>query len=416
MALNRRAWYNYTRGAIRLMTNIQFQTHRVTDFVRPLTVENAFRTYCNFGQIHNQIFEETYAQASANWIASANYTTGVEVTPSDDELFIDATDSIASWNVAINLTAVPHSVLLRYHKDTDPQAAVVGFQSDGSFYLVGTRSGHLVISKRDSSGVFSDVLNIAKAYPAVADCEVALRHIRFSDDDSDLWRCISLWMNDALMCTYIEKVDGILSNPIYFGFGTYAGSSATFTDISIPQLTEFAETCTLDPSENPMGGLQRAIEGRYIKMVMRPTGSLRAWRPVQTESVHEFFDGDTLSTDLPFDRRSIFNHVRQVGAYRQAEFVRPDLIKEQGHRFTELNNPFLMTEAECYDQARLSILRMESEADGKTMVSPFTPLVQIEDHITTPDGEYIITGRDISIEQSRLYQNLQTRKYNLVGS
>ena len=40
------------------MTNIQFQYHRLADFVRPLTVENAFKTYFNFGQIHEQVFEK----------------------------------------------------------------------------------------------------------------------------------------------------------------------------------------------------------------------------------------------------------------------------------------------------------------------------------------------------------------------
>lgn len=399
------------------MTNIQFQYHRVVDFVRPLTVENAIRTYCNFGQIHDQIFELTYELASADWVATANPGTGINsFTASDTELFLDATSAPAGWHKVIQMTAVPHSILLRYHKDTDPQAVVLGVQTDGTYYVVGTRNGHCVIYTGNSAGVLTTVLDIEKDYPEVADVEVAFRHIRFSDNDDDLWRCISLWMNDALMVSYVEKVTGILDAPIYFGFATYSGHTSTFTDISIPQLTEFAETCTLDPAENPMGGLQRAIEGRYIKMNMRQNGEVRAWRPKEVESKHTFGYGVILSKDLPFDRRSIYNHVRQVGAYRQAEFVRPDLIKQQGHRFTELNNPFIMTEAECFEQARLSILRMESEANAHQLTTPFTPLLQMEDRITTPDGDYIITQREINIENARIYQNLQTRKYNLVGA
>lgn len=399
------------------MTNIQFQFHRVVDFVSPLTVENAFRRYANFGQIHDQVFEKAYEMASAGWAATGNPGTGINSFTADDtELFLNAVTAPAGWHKVIQLTAVPHSVLLKYHKETDPQAAVVGVQDDSSCYIVGTRSGHITIAKRDSAGTVTNVLDITKTYPQIADVQVALRHIRFSDDDSDLWRCISLWMNDALMVSYVEKVDGILDNPIYFGLATYAGSTCAFTDIQIPQLTEFAETCTLDPSEEPMGGLQRAIEGRYIKMHMRQNGQLRAWRPREVDSQRTFINGEILSKDIPFDRRSMYNHVRQVGAYRQAEFFRPDLIRKQDHRFTELNNPFLMTEAECYDQARLSILRMESEANSQQLVTPFTPLLQPEDRITTPDGDYIITQRDITVEQARVYQNLQTRQYNSVGS
>ncbi len=400
------------------MANIQFQDHRLADFTAPLTVENAMRTYFNFGQIHIHLFEKIYEQGSAFWIATGNPGTGLTGHSEDEtEIFINATSSTGTWHKLINLTEVPHSILLKYRKESDPQSAIVGVQNDGSYYTVATRSGHVTFLKTNETGTTETILDIVKSYPTgIADVQVALRHIRFSDNDNDLWRCISLWMNNAMICTYVEKVDTLLTNPIYFGLGTYAGNSSTYSNVSIPQLTEFAETCTLDPSENPMGGLQRAIEGRYIKMTMRHNGGIRAWRPKESPSRHSFGYGVILSKDLPFDRRSIFNHVRMVGAYRQAEFVRPDLIKQQGHRFVEMNNPFIMTEAECLDQARLSILRMESEANAQQLVTPFTPLLQMEDRITTPDGDYIITQREIQIDQSKIYQNLQTRKYNLVGA
>lgn len=399
------------------MTNILFKEHRVADFVRPLTVENAFKSYFNFGQIHSQVFEQAYAMGTASWYATGNPGTGISSwSVSETELHIDASASTGDWQKVINLTAMPHSMLLKYHVEEYSQAAILGVQSDGSCYLVGTTSSQFFVSKGDSAGVYTDVYRITKAHPQIANCEVALRHIRFSDNDDDLWRCISLWMNDALIGTYIEKASSLLNNPIYFGFAAAPPSAVTYTDITVPQLTEFAETCTLDPAENPMGGLSRAIEGRYIKMNMRHNGAVRAWRPREVTSKHTFVDGQILSRNLPFDRRSISNHVRQVGAYRQAEYVRQDLIQKQGHRFSELNNPFLMSEDECYEQARLSILRMESEAESQSIVTPFTPLLQMEDRITTPSGEFVITQRDINVEQARIYQNIQARKYNLVGA
>lgn len=401
------------------MTNITFQSHRLTDFTRPLTVENAFRTFFNFGQIHSQAFDTAYAMASSNWIATGNPGTGItDYTVDEQDLFLDATTSEAGWHKVINVeSTMPHSMLLKFHKVDVRWAAVVGYLEDGTSYLIGTNaSGEPSIWRGSSDGTYEVVHYVPKSTPTVADVEIALRHIRFSDNDDDLWRCITLFMNDAMICTYIEKTSDLLPAPVYFGFAAPSGYSATYSNISVPQLTEFAETCTLDPSEAPIGGLGRAIEGRYIKMHMRHDGSVRAWRPRPVDSKRSFVAREILARNLPFDRRSIYNHVRQVGAYRQAEYVDYDQIKKEGHRFTELNNPFLMSEDECYEQARLSVLRMQSEANSQSITTPFTPLLQIEDRITTPDGDYVITQRDITIEQARIYQGIQAREYNEVGA
>ncbi len=398
--------------------SLQFQDFRVYDFNPPLTVEDAYRKFFNFGELHENVFEQAYALASDNWYASGNSSPITSFTVDPDSVFIDATGSSGAWHKVIHtIDSLPHSLLLKYHKTQQRQGAILGTQVDGSHYLVATdNSGNVTISKGTGAGVYTTVFAIQKGTPVEADVEIALRHIRFSDNDADLWRTITLWMNDALVCTWAEKVANLLVPPINFGFAVYATDTVTYTDVVIPQLTEFAETCTLDPAESPSGGLGRATEGRYLKQHMRWDGSVRAWRPKEVGSAHSFVTSDSMSLELPFDRRAIFNHIRQVGAYRQAEYVREDLVQTQGHRFDELNNPFLMSEDECYTQARLSILRMESEANQIVTVSPLTPLVEMEDRITTPQGDYVVSSREVSIEQSKIYQRITARLYNVVGA
>lgn len=379
----------------------------------PQTVESSFRAYANFAGIHQFKFDTLYVLGSSGW---STENVDLDFNVNSSRIIIDATAASAGWKQVQQSTLLPSSVLVKYHKTQHRQGVFIT-KSDGSAYLIGTdSSGHPVVQKATDQVTFVTVLSIPKTTPIEADVELAYRQIRFSDSESDLWHTFSLYMNGALVCTYVEKLSDVPAAQVQIGMAAYGGDGVTYTDISVPQITEFAETSTLDPSEFAMGGLQRAIEGRYLKFFIRFDGSLRAWKPRAVESVHTFSKGEVLTLDEPYDNRNLYTHVRQVGAYTQAEFVRSDLIRQHGHRFVEQNNPYLMTEADCFEQARLSILRMESEALTQEFTCPITPLVEPEDRITTPDGDWIMEERQIRLLGLKIEQQITARSYTEVGA
>lgn len=201
--------------------------------------------------------------------------------------------------------------------------------------------------------------------------------------------------------THVPSVAG--SGERYFSIP--AGSIMT------QELSEPIDWFTLDPNESPIGGLNRAIEGRYLKFFMRGNSQLRAWNPRQTDSLFVFSDENVAEIGRNIDLRSIRTHVKQLGAYTWADFIRPDLIAKYGHRYRELSNPYLLTEAECRVQAELSIKRMEEQLEKINFATPYTPLLEPEDHIVIDDQDYIIESISLTHQPGFIRQEVVARKY-----
>lgn len=372
---------------------ILFDHHTMNDRYTAQTVEEGIRVYGNWSGLHDFDF---YTLFQADEI----------VAPASGE-----------WNVTEVDQTVPYSMVLRYHVDAVAGHGVTLKTTEGgSYWLVGfDKSDHAIV--RNWNGVeYTEKMNLPLTYPDEADMIVAFRELRFSDDETDIWHAVTVWCNDQLMFTYNENIGYPLSGEITVGVASMAAGGHTFTDVEIPQLTEFSEWSSLDPGEAPMGGLQRSIDGRYVKFYSRWDGSIRAWRPKETASIRTFTQGEAEVREESSDLRQLYNHVRMMGAYEQAEYIRPDLLAKHGHRFVETSNPYLMSANECYEQARLETYRMEEQAINETIVTSYTPLIEPEDHVTTPSGERIVTARRWTVTPPQVEQELNVRKYTEAGS
>ncbi len=388
---------------------VQFQSHSMHDYGGPQTVENSFRAYANYAGIHDFNFNRLYSLAAADWSAAS----GVTATFGSDSITLDASTIPAAWYTVLQTRAnLPHEVLIKYHKTQHRQGVVVRYlESTGEHFLATTDdNGYPTILKSSASG-YVTVMQVPRSTPQEADVMVAFRQMRFSDAEDDVWHSISVWMNDALVITHTEYVGSVITGSVRFGLAVYGGTSRTYTNVEIPEITDFAEWSSIDPGEEPMGGLQRSIEGRYLRFFARFNGALRAWKAKATAVVKTLTNAGLDEKQTHTDKRVLYTHVRQVGAYTQAEFVRPDLFKKFQHRFTELNNPFLMNVEDCYREAERSIQRMEEQATTQTFGTEATPLLEPEDHIANDDGEWIITSRSFSLTRGRIKQTLNVRKY-----
>lgn len=69
-----------------------------------------------------------------------------------------------------------------------------------------------------------------------------------------------------------------------------------------------------------------------------------------------------------------------------------------------------MTEQDCYEEARREIRRMQETATQQSLVSSYTPLLEVEDTVTTPDGQFVINGIDWDFNPAQVVQTLSVRK------
>lgn len=336
-----------------------------------------------------------------------------------------------TWGRAVQTgVSLPHSHVIQMHVFDWNWGAVVrcleygtpewGFPAPsaiGEHYLVGVNdTGQPFVSKYDTlTHTYTVMLQLPTFAPAEADVQIAFREMRFGDSSSDTFHSVSLWLNRKHYLTFTEEytdADGVIDGPVYFGLAAPKGTTVTYANVRIPELTTFTDWISLDPGETPIGGLQRAIEGYYLKFFIRPDGSLRAWKPKTTTALYSYSDDERYSRSIQHDSRDLKTHIRQLGAYTQAEYIRHDLVQRYGHRFAEINNPYLFTEEECYEQAQLAIKRLEERMLIEKFTSIYHPLLEVEDHIQTPDGERILTSRSVTFEVgSTATEDVEARQY-----
>lgn len=370
------------------MTAVEFDNNVLFDRGPAQVVEDNFRAYANWSGVHRFKFDDSYTNASV------------------------LVEGGAGWDWEQITTPVPHSMLLEYHVLERGHGAVFAIEPDGSHWMAGvTTDNQGVVYRKIGSGdqalVFSKPINC----PQDAYVRWAFREVRMSEAREDVWVTISFWANDQLMFTHAFYQGRVLEGDVALGLASH-GDDREITDIRVPLLTDFTEWCSLDPGENPFGGLQRSIEGRYVKFFVRYDGTMRAWTSQPTTSKHNFSDPNKLeSVNRSYDRRDLFSHIRMMGAYEQAEFHRIDLSRIMGHRFKEESNPYLMSSHDCRREAEREILRREEKAETFEMVTSYRPLLEPEDRITILTEDWIITSMSWEFQPAQTMQQTASRRY-----
>jgi hypothetical protein len=367
---------------------VQFDNSIVYAHGEPQTVEESFKIYSNWSKIHDFSF---------------------------DDLISVTSDTVAlgiGWNsTSVIDQNIPFDITMYYTVTASGHAAVVKYnQVTGDHMIFGITTGGEAVIYDVVSSVPTLKFKQSVDTALFGDVTIASRQQRFSDDETDVWHTLSMWIDGALVVTHSIYIGEADETEYKVGVAVET-SSLTFTNIRVPQLTEFAEWSSIDPGESPLGGLTRSIEGRYVKFFIRYDGSMRAWRSKITSSVFTFAEGELYGRVDNYDKRQLYNHVRMTGGYAMAEFVRADLIAKYGHKFIEINNPYLLTETACRREAERQIYRMEEAWFTSTFQSPFTPLLEPEDHITTSTGDKIVSSRKWSFSSATVDQDMSVRFY-----
>lgn len=370
---------------------VQFQRFYCGNASRPQITEDVFRVYFGTANIHDFLFKSAYKADSVTFAPGGS-----------------------GWRIQEVDATMPLDQLVRYTAPAGECALLMSTpKATASGYIIGFDSGdHPFVAYGSDTYGFTTVYTHPSAV-AHENCEVtvASRFVYWGEKEVDKWYSLSMWVNDRVVLSWMAPIAPFTSAVGFtFGLAVKGGASKTFTNINAPQMQGFVEWNSLDPGEFIIGGLQRALEGRYIKMFVRHDGSVNAHRPIARDPDIEIGDDEDLIEDnsRTVDRRQLINHVRMVGAYTEAEAV--DLSMDH-HRFAEFKNPFLMTQWECALEAQKQLIRQKEMSDQFTITLPFRPLWEPEDLIRIDGEDWIVNDISFSYPATNGVFSVNMRRY-----
>jgi hypothetical protein len=195
-------------------------------------------------------------------------------------------------------------------------------------------------------------------------------------------------------------------------FGLYANNeNATFTNIRLPELHEIFENATLDPGQDMMGAIKAGIGHRHIKGVWRPYGKLLI-SYFKNHDIGPSFENNLLQNQYE-QSDQFYSAVEVLGASQRATYANSNLMA-RGRRYTQVNNPNLMTVEACYREARLILQEIAEQMVQATFTSPPDVRLEPEDQtniiITQQEvnGTYMVDDIVISFDLDKHQAEMQT--------
>jgi hypothetical protein len=369
---------------------VKFDINKIYDRARQQTVESAIKAYANWAGVHDFDFYDAYQS---------------------DEIAITPIGS--AWE-AVSIGEAPINHVVEYHVNQVSGHAVWFMRNSSTDgYIAGVTPGGKCYVGQFVSGSLLDkyVCSPAIHLATEADMIASFTQIRMSDNNDDFWDVITLYMNDAVLLTFMQH-RGLAANGNQSVALAASTDPITFTNVRIPLMADHVEWASLDPGESPQGGLNRVLEGRYVEHLIRWNGKMRAWYNRSIPASMAIADEDIFSKNIKTDTRELYSHVRMMGAYEQAEYHDEEITRKYGHRFVETTNPYLMTPEECYHQAQEEIKRMKSAAFTSGLDMSYTPFLEPGDRVQTSDGDWLLAGYDWSYENgSIMEQQLSLKGY-----
>lgn len=374
--------------------SVVFDNSIVYDYGVPQTVEDLFRVYGNWSKVHDYKFEDLY------------FKDQVELTGK----FAWSTQHLATGYA-------PNDLTIEYTTNNLGHGVVLQRVNSNKYLVFALATNGLIAFEYNTDYANNYKTLFLKpntdSTPVQGNVKVSFRQIVMSNNENDIWNAMSMWMNNKLVGTYMYHVGVAQHRKTRVGLTAQNGRTINYTNVRIPQLCQYAEWASIDPGEPPMGGLKRSLEGRYIKFFSRWDGSLRAWKSqTSATSAYTFSNRELYAYQRSFDKRELYSHIRILGAWTQAEYIDSDLVSKYGHRFAEINNPYIISEADCYEKAQDQVLRQKESSLIERFESQFTPHLEPEDRITTSNGDRIVTGKTVNYAPGTIDQSMQVRYYS----
>lgn len=244
-----------------------------------------------------------------------------------------------------------------------------------------------------------------------AEVILMVREYKYTSLDDDNWLLIGAWVNGHQRVSAAYQLKGV-STGYGIGFEIDESSSVSWDELFVPQFGPLPiDWAIMDPGEAPMGAINRTIGERHIKSYANYKGDLVLFRPRNAPVHWDFTRFQTKTTAYTFDYSRVVTHVRQWGAFHEAERIWPEGIQKFGRRFVEVNNPNLYTEADCYAEAQVIINKSTEEAERISFDCQFIPVIEPEDRIRTLEGDWFVDSIQVDVRPSKISMSINARRF-----
>lgn len=380
-----------------------FKEHLAVTGRQDVTIEDAFRALAEYSGIHLFNFDDELADdfdslSASIWdTANATGTWGV----ASDMLQGDGPGS-SDWGFLLSVEDVPQSFVAKVTKHDDVGGLAFLAEDEDNLYFAWWNATAVGIALVDDG----DVSILCSVPKDTFDGESELCLSVQRDEEGYF---VSLWFDEQFG---VNAYIALLPSHYRFGFATYDTDTDTeYSDLRIAELTEVLAIVTMDVGENPAGALSRAIGRRHINHFVRFNGELRAWRPKAADSVLTLGIGDVYQHDEKIDRKGLVSHWRQIGAWHVADAHDTDLLAQLGHKFHKDDNPDLMTEQECEDEAERSIVRCKEYSHVVSADYPLYMFQEPEDRITIRGEDWVLTTYGFRLRAGAIDCRADLREY-----
>ena len=166
----------------------------------------------------------------------------------------------------------------------------------------------------------------------------------------------------------------------------------------------------LDAEEAVMNSIARSLEGRYYKQFMRYDGSFKIFIPGERSSVWTPLNPYNIVPGYSLIERA--SHIKVRGAEVEADYLDDEAAQIlNGYKFKLVDNPYLLTEEDCYNEA-VRIARMLAEQASKmTFDCHFNPFLEPDDLLTlTGYGDFILEAINIKYDSGNFVASYETKE------
>lgn len=402
------------------MSSPRFKQAFFCDMRPPLTLEDAIRTCGCMAGVHLFDFTDTL-----------------------DEDFDDFSswtgDLAATWNVGAGDLVMTGGGAARWYQARYGAQIAPGFVASfdlttgsGAFVFHGktdetSKDGFIAwwtnaacgFATVDAAGAQTLLLSMPYGINAPARVQIAVSWRLNSVDEDRKWLQMSMFADGEEMCAYAVDIGGGAWDYAfdYVGFAVYQANVCTVDNLTVQELHRIANYLTVDPSETPAQGMQRAIGTTRLKMQARYNGTIRVWRPGDRVLDWTVPSSPQRAVEVQDrkDQRRALTHVRTIGVLHQVDRFEDDEGQVHMHRFTRTDDPNLFSEEEVYTEAG-KVLHEAQELQRQVILTmPGMPLLEAHDRIEYEGEDWrvdSIQGQLAHAGLATVYrQRLQMRRY-----
>jgi hypothetical protein len=390
-----------------------FYSFDMSDNADALTIEGVFQKYASFAGVNGFEFEDTINTFDPlKWTANGP---DIDVNTNDISTTAAVSDSIVWYS-----NNMPHSYVIEFTFHTGAWGLYFRADGNNNWYRVKYDSADYVSLMKATDGstamLFEKELS-GNEVTTWGRARIAIRDAQASSDSPLRILYISVWVNDNLILTVADNNSS--SSLLKMGLmvaQNLSSSALIFSDIRVASLGEIITVSSLDPGEEPIGAIQRAIEDRYIKYWMRWNGKLKVYKPKARSVSRSLTKADTFNLNLIRDIRQILTHVRVLGAFHFVQVYDDDLVRQFGHRFKELQNTSAWNADDCYNIGLEMLIRSKEQAFQARLDSYGLVLLEVEDrfqavNLAGDTIDYIIDSISWGYEEGALRATINLRQY-----